>query len=714
MTLDIQSLTQFRKLCATGAAIVTNPDGSWSERWKIDQTARQLIGEQFASVAPNFEKEDALVFSRFFLRYLQSREVQRAKVKIHFNNPTFDELHEMCEVLKGRLQKFIDQEKEACARLKAHRDVLQSELNDLPKPPSPVSTSSSLPTDAGEAKANAKYKALKAQIDVYKTALTKQESASLACEASALLTKQMIGLKYRALSQTQIQAAGVRLQNRSNQLWLKEEVILWKKQQFPLLSCDFTEDELRKVDETCLYPELIALFKENPSILEDYIAFVFRNTVNVCEDAVKIAVQFPTLQEQLTKSYLDKRVKRLRNYGLLFHEDETIDGPNSSSRLVKKDVTFLINGRYESILDQTKKITFSNTTVLTIREIFEEFAAKNKKMGRFEYLAQGITLAETQFPKVNLDSPDWWQELPEFEALSLQEVQERYRVTPAKDESLIVLKGSRQHTNLRTDNNHSWFEVVVEKKGTGKYQVLPIGKYATYYAQNLLDLFFFIFNTQPASICYPDENEFYYHREQCALPLVASSEHFARFMDKVRKDMILAKEGKIPFQSQGNNCATWLQETVDYAFFDKRLPRFFELDILETTGLFPVNVIVSTLNSIKNATTKSIANTCRIVFCTVICSAWRGYSPDWSHKKITFLQVDPSLPVFDLVNTINAILVTIYQTVVYASQLVMHLLSNTEDPAIRLKDNKTWLAGTLLLPSYLFVAAEKYQRSPKW
>ncbi len=305
---------------------------------------------------------------------------------------------------------------------------------------------------------------------------------------------------------------------------------------------------------------------------------------------------------------------------------------------------------------------------------------------------------------MNLESADWWKELLEFETLTKKQVEERYKVQIKEGESLIVLNASRQHTYLRSDNNHSWFVVVTKKeneKGEDKYHVLPMGKYATYYAQNDLELFFFIFGTQPASICYPDENMFYYHREKCNLPLVAKPHHFSRFMDKVRRDMILAKEGKLYFQSQGNNCATWLQETLDYAFEGQVLPRFFEIDVLETTGPFPVNKIISTLNSIKQATAHSVANVCRILFCTAFGAAWQGYSPEWSNKTYRFIPIEE----------LNRALDALYKIALYAYQLATHRLLGTQDPSIRLKDNATWLEGKLLLPSYLFHTASEYRRA---
>lgn len=667
MSTEAASLPLFRHPCSSDSlsCVSPSPEGAALERFRLDT-------------------QDDLALCDRLLHHFRSQEVSSRSFKSSFPAATDEEISQAIAAITERFKCRIAQEKKEETRLVAIRDKIQNDLTAVSS-----TTSSDAPRHQALTK---KLKEAERQV------VTAQESAGASLKV-AELKKHAIALRYRHLTSAQIEALTTREERECHKEWLTFEYVKWKRGQFPALENGLSADELKKIEETLYYKEIIELFREHPMLLRNYFVFAFRNLHEACDDAVKIAMQFPTVQSQLTESFLDKRIKRLKNSGLLFQETH----PSSAATpLVKKDVTLLINGHHESLLDQNKKITFRDSTVRTIAELFnEEFGKKNKKMGRFEYLAQGISLVDPQFPRVNLESESWWKELEEFETLTKDQVKARYNANLTDNQGLIVVKASRQYTNMRTDNNHSWFQIVIARED-GNYSVIPLGKYATFYAGSTLDLFFFIFGTQPASICFPDENEFYYHREHYAVPLVVNPVHLQRFFEKVRLDLIKAKQGMLYFQSQGNNCCSWVQETLDAVFLEIPLPRIFELDMLNTTGPFPVNHIISSLSSIRDTTSHSVANFCRILFCTLIGAAWRGYDPKWEPRAVTLLEIDSSPELKGLVELINTFVDTVYKMATYISLLALHILFNCPDPAIRLNRNPNWEEGRLSLPANLF------------
>ncbi|MDB6081862.1 MAG: hypothetical protein JWO53_1134 [Chlamydiia bacterium] len=583
MSYEISSLPAFREAIETGASIAVNPyTGACYTRWKITQLIRCLFG---------FTKQDDLTLAQFFNAYLTSLEVKSSTFTKGFSKRDYNltEINQTIDAIKLRLRTYLDVEKAKLSLLKQKQKTLT--LN-------PEATSDAFKKIAD--------------------AIQAQKKSNVAHQSLAHLQKQLIALKYRAISQNHIHHPQASHGTEKNQEWLKTKILAWKKEQSPALAIELCEDELRKIEATCHYPETISLLKKSYLYRENYFRFVFRNTVNVVKDAVDIAIQFPSIQTKISESFLDKRIKRLQNNGLYFHERA------EKATLAKKDVTFLINGKQESILTDSKKITFNNGVILTIKEIFKSFALKNKKMGDLEYLAEGISLVYPQTPQVDLTKKEWWKDLPQFETLSKKDLEKRYKVSLKTTEGLITVKASKQHKEtLHIQDNHSWFEIALPNNN-GTFSILPFGKYAEVYPKGLLDSFRYIFQTKRAKLCFPDENEFYYHREHKIEPYVANALQLEQFMDLLRQDLLKAREGNMIFQAQGNNCAAWVQETMDTIFpEEKAKPRLFEVSILKTASPFPVSCITSNLRATAMLLGHKIANCWRIFICTLF-GAWQG------------------------------------------------------------------------------------------
>jgi len=354
------------------------------------------------------------------------------------------------------------------------------------------------------------------------------------------------------------------------------------------------------------------------------------------------------------------------------HEEVSRSGSSSS---IKKEITLLMNGKRESLYDESREITFNDLSVHTVGEIFKSFAAKNEEMGEFEYYQKdGILHSCPKQPRVDLSRDDWWKTISELETLTKEEAELRYGC--GIDHGLIVVRASRQHPDeiasdgkpkIHVGETHGWTQAVVPRSD-GKFSVYAVGKYGDPYPSGLVDTFLYTFKTVKAIVTLSDENEFYSHREHSFIALPAGPDNIEKYFNKVREDLLKARRGELVFQGQGNNCAAFAQDTLDKAYEGITLPRFFEIDYRETTSVFPINYVVSFFRTVSDYTCSAIANICRIAFCTIF-GAWRGYDAPQSASA----------------NVAGA-----------AAQ------APNVQPVPRLSENTTWLKGKLLLPAKIF------------
>jgi hypothetical protein len=603
MSADLRSISAFRQAVDAGASIICYKDGSWDCRWKITQIIRGFLG---------WEEDDDIQIARFFKTHLKYREVRSETFTNRFVDASYDELTLTAESIKGRLRGYIEKEAAYRHSLKYEKRTLLQKLETFD------------PAEPQENRA-----ALDVQLKRVKEALKEAPRNAAASRNIKKLEKHLLAFNLRSVPQEILFPKSNKIQAADKE-WLKEKLKKWKSRQFPKLGKKFSREENDRINLTCSLPDVLKLLKTDPLYRENYIRFVFRNSIGACEanHAVNIAVQTPTIQKRLTKAFLDKRAKRLKNQGLLFHEYVIRDG---SKVTVKKDVSFLIRGSHVSLIDDSQKITFHDGSTKKVRQLFkEEFEEKDSKISKYEYLADGIDLIR----EPDLTNKEYWKDLQEWETLTRDELQRRYpNVDLSNAYGLITVKASRQHTNqIRVDGNHAWFEVAVPRDD-GRFTMLTFGKLAQTFPISMKEKFAFVFNTKKSTIICPDDNEFYYHREHFAEPLCVEKKHFERFFERLRQDMLKVKAGTFIFQAQGDNCASWVQEVLDEVFKEIKLPRVFEVESLKTSAPFPVNHIIDTLNYVKSTVSTAAANDVRLFICGLFGASWQGLEVPNSEKE---------------------------------------------------------------------------------
>ena len=600
----LQNLGKLRACIEAQDSIAVCRDGSWSRRWTITKIFRRIFGLQ---------KSDDLELLKFFDYQVRSCEVCSRDLKNGIGRSnSYDEIALTAEAIKKRVRYWLDQEDSwlGLSKLEISKAALLTKIR------SPIELFQNEGSKAIE------LNSLKKEIRKIDQQITEAKKQAFAHVWRWRLDRDVLAYKFRQMSAADIARNQVADFN-DRVDWLKKSLLLWKEQQYPALSPGLSEDEIKKIEETCRYEGIVDLLKDDPVFRIEYFKFCWCN-FKISKDAPHMACQFPQAVGRVSKGFLDKRAQRLNNSGIKFVETQ---GENRS----KKDLQILINGEYVSLLDEKKTITFSDKSTFTLGQILNSFAAKNDDMGEFEYLQKGISHSTPKFPAVNLESGDWWKELPTYEILSKAELEkkfEEFHISLKDDQGIIAVCGSKKYPDeKRVDDNHSYFLAAIPL-GDGTYKILPFGKYAEVYPKGILETFFYTFQTKKATICYPDENEFLNNREHFFVPHIAEKEHLRRWLEKVRLDLKLAREGAIIFQAQGNNCATWVQKTLDCAFNGiyqgKPIPRYFETEFINTTGPVPVNHIVYVLKLTADYVSKTISNTMRIVL-GIICGALMEY-----------------------------------------------------------------------------------------
>ncbi len=415
--------------------------------------------------------------------------------------------------------------------------------------------------------------------------------------------------------------------------WIKDELVQWKKPQFPEMPTEydelnrpkFSKDELYKIDSLCKYAKAVDLMKKDRNYREYILKFVFKNTSENCPNAVDIAIQFPTLAKKISASFIDKRIKRLTKTTGLSIKEEIIDN------IVTKNVFLRMQKVDEPLRNMTRAITFHDKKtqedrILTVDQIFQEFATKDASgTSHFEYTENGIDLCYPKSPVIDFESNTWWTGLPVIETLSRAEVEDKYNVTMAGKKAILALRATREKDPLHVQGNHGWLQIVLPQND-GSFTVHAIGKYAKHFPQGAIQTLLFTFGTHPGLLTTLDENEFYSHREHCIIPKTLTYAQFVRLMDKLKSDLQDSFNDNMVFQAQGQNCSAWVQEVVHAVFGadehrKHRIPQLFEVPVVETTAPKPIDMVINGIRLLETIS-HHVAKVARLALATLLGGAW--------------------------------------------------------------------------------------------
>lgn len=356
-------------------------------------------------------------------------------------------------------------------------------------------------------------------------------------------------------------------------------VEIWKNTQTTLQekSISFFDKEI--IYQTSQFPLFTDLLLKDNVLLKDFLDWALRDRI-----AIAPFIEFPFLQEKIIKAALNGRIGRLGGEKLRVQK-QNIEGE------IRKIVTLPIQGKEENLLEEERVILFRGNYSLTLREIFQIFENKQFEPGRLEYLQEGIINwnshclgwwdAETQsFRQINLNHKEWWKELPILEKLSLKEARQKFGSHLTGREWNIALISSRLTPDLDFNNTHSYTSLAVPQQD-GTYVVYPFGKYATTFPRSVLEALFTLGKTLDATVAYPEENIYYTHRQKARLSFAVNQEEAFLYLESIRKDLLLARDGHLVYQIESENCARWVFQKIEAALGRNRVPDIFQMPLLE-------------------------------------------------------------------------------------------------------------------------------------
>ena len=356
----------------------------------------------------------------------------------------------------------------------------------------------------------------------------------------------------------------------------------WKKGVKLFEGADLTELDEEKLEEVCRYPEFVNQLEGDPKLRELFFKWIIRYN-----NPVRQFVEYPERCQRISQVYLAQRVGRFagEHFKIQTREKE----PGIDEKVLTLPFELLsekgdLEVKDVSILDESKVLTLRGGYQASLDKIFAVFNRKEKNQGDFEFFGdQGIINwnshyhawknAEGGYKGIDYLKERWWEQLPVFEVISKEELEERYELDVEEGNWVGVAKSTAESLDLDVDRSHGYLEVAIPI-GNDEYQILDFGKFAEKYPDKALDYVTFLANTFRSHLEYPDSNEFFSQRQHAAAPFELTPEKGRELMVEIQRTLIRSEEGNLIFQFAYENCAWWPQH-VFKKILGEDCPNFF-------------------------------------------------------------------------------------------------------------------------------------------
>lgn len=386
---------------------------------------------------------------------------------------------------------------------------------------------------------------------------------------------------------------------------LVKSALKWKHGLELMVEKELSANQIEKLEIAASYHKFAKVILSDSSMLKRFFTWALRDN-----NGVDQFVQFPATCSRVKSAFLSARTGRFG--GEMFRIDKISQQTGSHTAQQKViSLPFYIDKKMEyiSILDESREVVLTGWR-LTIKQVFDIFARKNKEIGNLEFFGtQGITNwnshqlgswnPETEkFDTIDITADNWWEQLPVLEEISKETLEKRYHVTLEEGEWLACAKSTRMSKDLDLDGRHGYFEISIPTE-EGKYRVYPFGNFAAVFPNGVIRLLRFLVATVIAKIAFPDENFFYSQRQQASFPIKLLVEQGKKIMKIIQIDAISARHGFMIFQFGGRNCSFWAQDFLESVV--DNLPNFFKMPIVQSN---PNNLVLKGIFKLFRATPK--------------------------------------------------------------------------------------------------------------
>jgi hypothetical protein len=360
-----------------------------------------------------------------------------------------------------------------------------------------------------------------------------------------------------------------------------------------------TERDLLRIKEACRYPLFAEVIFAHKMVRDQFIKWAFRDG-----NAVRPFVEFPAFLDRLVESQLNGRISRKGG------EDLRVEKESVGDSSWRKILTLPMEGRRENLLDLNRRIVFRGGYVLSIKEILQVFKNKTYRVGNLEYMQDGIINWNVhhlgwwnaefhRYERVDLTHKNWWEQLPFFEILTLNEMKARYGSYVDGVMWIAAARASRGSPTLDFEQTHAFLEVAIPMH-KGHYALFDFGKFAYVFPSSFFENLTFFCRNVHATIAFPDENIFYTHRQQTQYPFTLTPVQGVQLMDAIKVDIMKARQKNFVFQIESENCAKWTYEKLESALGKGSLPNLFRMSLLDTEPIGFVGFVFSLIKKLPS------------------------------------------------------------------------------------------------------------------
>ena len=361
---------------------------------------------------------------------------------------------------------------------------------------------------------------------------------------------------------------------------LKCQAIEWKQSQPGLTEKRLTPEEISLLQSLLEKNGLCDLILHRRKLALDFFEWVLRDKL-----PLSVFAEFPYISSWIIQKKINGRLGHYRAPLLTIHRHPEPNGP-------VKTVDVLIEGRWYSLMNLSMEVTFRGDYTLTLEEIFNVFENKDKAAGNLEVFSDGINnwnahhlgyydALSNSYKSIDIKKEGWWTQLPAGTILSLKEASYHYHLELDGTQWIVAAKATRQRQTLDPNESHAYLEIVIPNS-KNEYRVYTFGKYALRYATNMVESALAFTDNLEACVAYPDETQFYTHRQHSRIPFTVSPEEGMRIMKSIGDDISQAIEESFIYQWESENCAKWTQDKLEENLGRHRIPNLFQIPMLET------------------------------------------------------------------------------------------------------------------------------------
>lgn len=449
--------------------------------------------------------------------------------------------------------------------------------------------------------------------------LEKLESfdSTAARKALADLKRALVAMEYRLEEANGGYPVGGLPQDQLKDLF--ESARDWKNKQTFIKHKELSLHDKSALEEVGRHPAFLKLLFSDHDLLEAFFLWSLRDRISP-----RVFIEYPATQKKLSACYLDGRLGRMGGRHLKIKKVY-----NTDSGAFEKIVTLPFEGKDINILDDTKAVLFRGNFGMTIGDVFQVFADKPRKAGKLEFMADGIINWNyllwgwwdedlQDYHLVDVNQPDWWKALPAFEVISLKCAKEKFGPHLDGRQWNLAMMSRRARANLDFEESHAYLNLAIPQ-GDGKYAIFPFGKYALEFPATMLEALKDVGKTSKGTVAFPDENVFYTHRQTSRFSVALTEGQGLQFLESVKTDMLLSREGNLIYQIESENCAKWSFQKVEQVVGKYRLPNFFQMPFLRSEPRDQMAKVFAWIHSLPNRWQVPVTT-----FIHFLLGAWKG------------------------------------------------------------------------------------------